>query len=204
MEVLAPVRVEVIEHPNKDAFKAWWSVKQTTLGPRAAAHGSSPAVWLNDTDFLGGCDATLSWIQLNYMAGSNISKPPRVTHDSDLRVAEDGTGFDYDVVVLGGGSGGLAFSKAAAALGAKTCVLDFVKPSWQGTSWGLGGTCVNVGCIPKKLMHNASLLGEALHDAADFGWSVDAAATTHDWAKLVTGVQDHISSLNFGYRVSLR
>lgn len=38
--------------------------------------------------------------------------------------------------------------------------LDFVKPSTMGTVWGLGGTCVNVGCIPKKLMHQAALLGE--------------------------------------------
>jgi len=64
---------------------------------------------------------------------------------------------------------------------------------------------VNVGCIPKKLMHNAALLGEALHDAEAFGWSgLDFGAIKHDWAKLVGAVQDHISSLNFGYRVALR
>lgn len=39
-------------------------------------------------------------------------------------------------------------------------LFDFVKPSPQGTKWGLGGTCVNVGCVPKKLMHYAGLLGE--------------------------------------------
>lgn len=44
-------------------------------------------------------------------------------------------------------------------LGAKVACLDYVKPSPNGTSWGLGGTCVNVGCVPKKLMHQASLLG---------------------------------------------
>ena len=65
----------------------------------------------------------------------------------------------YDLVVVGGGSGGLACSKAAAELGARVVVLDFVKPSPQGTTWGLGGTCVNVGCIPKKLMHQAAILG---------------------------------------------
>ena len=207
LEVLAPsVSVEVFEHPDRDAFKTWWGEKRVTLGERAIAHGSSPAVWLNGTDFLGGCDATLSWIKVNYMAGSSISKPPRVTHESDLRAPDDGSGFDYDVAVIGGGSGGLAFSKEAASLGAKTCVLDFVKPSWQGTTWGLGGTCVSVGCIPKKLMHTAALLGESVHDAHTFGWSVGdpAAPPTHDWGKLVTTVQDHISGLNFGYRVSLR
>lgn len=65
----------------------------------------------------------------------------------------------FDLVVIGGGSGGLACSKAAAALGARVAVLDFVQPSPQGTTWGLGGTCVNVGCIPKKLMHQAAILG---------------------------------------------
>lgn len=65
--------------------------------------------------------------------------------------------------MIGGGSGGLACAKEAVSFGAKVAVLDFVKPSPQGTKWGLGGTCVNVGCIPKKLMHQASLLGEAIH-----------------------------------------
>lgn len=70
---------------------------------------------------------------------------------------------EYDLVVLGGGSGGLSAAKEASALGAKVAVLDYVTPTPIGTKWGLGGTCVNVGCIPKKLMHQASLLGEAVH-----------------------------------------
>ena len=65
-------------------------------------------------------------------------------------------------MVIGGGSGGLACAKEAAAHGARVAVLDYVNPSPQGTKWGLGGTCVNVGCIPKKLMHHAALLGEAI------------------------------------------
>lgn len=56
-------------------------------------------------------------------------KPPRASHAND--VDEAGTAYDYDLVVIGGGSGGLACSKEAAALGAKVAVLDFVKPSWQ-------------------------------------------------------------------------
>lgn len=61
--------------------------------------------------------------------------------------------YDYDLVVIGGGSGGLACAKEAARLGQRVACLDFVKPSAMGSQWGLGGTCVNVGCIPKKLMH---------------------------------------------------
>ena len=80
--------------------------------------------------------------------------------------------FDYDLVVIGGGSGGLACSKEAAEQGAKVAVLDFVKPTPLGTSWGLGGTCVNVGCIPKKLMHQAALIGESMQDSTKFGWKL--------------------------------
>ncbi|RMX38762.1 hypothetical protein pdam_00018521, partial [Pocillopora damicornis] len=70
--------------------------------------------------------------------------------------------YTYDLIVIGGGSGGLACSKEAAIIGKKVAVLDFVKPSPIGTTWGLGGTCVNVGCIPKKLMHQAAILGNLL------------------------------------------
>jgi len=162
---------------------------------------------MGEGDFLGGHDDTLSWIRSNFMAGASVSKPPRVTHDNDPFTPQDGQGFDYDLVVIGGGSGGLAASQEAIKVNPslRVAVLDFVKPSWAGTSWGLGGTCVNVGCIPKKLMHNAALLGESLTDAASFGWSVPPRAQlTHDWGKLVQGVQDHIASINFGYRVALR
>jgi len=51
---------------------------------------------------------------------------------------------------------------------------------FSGTKWGLGGTCVNVGCIPKKLMHQAALLGGALKDAQHYGWSV-AHPVHHNW-----------------------
>lgn len=109
----------------------------------------------------------------------------------------------YDLVVIGGGSGGLACSKTAAELGARVAVLDFVKPSPMGTTWGLGGTCVNVGCIPKKLMHQAAILGKSLSDARDFGWDAPESPN-HTWNTLVSGIQDHIGSLNWGYRVELK
>jgi len=111
--------------------------------------------------------------------------------------------YDYDLVVIGGGSGGLAASKQAAKLGAKVACLDFVTPSPQGTRWGLGGTCVNVGCIPKKLMHQAAILGEQFSDAREFGWSVDGKPAV-SWEKMVEAIQNHVGSLNWGYRVALR
>ena len=92
-------------------------------------------------------------------------------------------GFDYDVVVIGGGSGGLACSKEMAKLGAKVAVLDYVKPSPQGTKWGLGGTCVNVGCIPKKLMHTAAILEAMRDDAAALGGRRPMSNTTGGYAR---------------------
>jgi len=108
----------------------------------------------------------------------------------------------YDLLVIGGGSGGLAASKEAGKLGKKVAVCDFVKPSPAGTTWGLGGTCVNVGCIPKKLMHQASLLGEAMNDAKSFGWEIEKLPA-HKWESMVEQVQMHVKSLNFGYRADL-
>ncbi|XP_064218897.1 thioredoxin reductase 2, mitochondrial isoform X2 [Aotus nancymaae] len=109
---------------------------------------------------------------------------------------------DYDLLVIGGGSGGLACAKEAAQLGRKVAVVDYVEPSPRGTRWGLGGTCVNVGCIPKKLMHQAALLGGLIRDAPHYGWEV-AQPVPHDWRKMAEAVQNHVKSLNWGHRVQL-
>jgi glutathione reductase (NADPH) len=79
----------------------------------------------------------------------------------------------YDLVVLGAGSGGLATSKRAAAHGAKVAIVEDDR---------VGGTCVIRGCIPKKLMVYAGELGHALGDAAGYGWRTGAAEL--DWATL--------------------
>jgi thioredoxin reductase (NADPH) len=77
-----------------------------------------------------------------------------------------------------------------------------VKPSTQGNTWGLGGTCVNVGCVPKKLCHYAGLLGHSLHDSSALGWTTDKAS--HNWEKLIETVENHVRMLNFRYRVALK
>ncbi|XP_045164939.2 thioredoxin reductase 1, cytoplasmic-like isoform X2 [Mercenaria mercenaria] len=146
-----------------------------------------PSVFINGKH-LGGCDDTLRAHKENRLL-------PMINPPTDK--------YDYDLIVIGGGSGGLAASKAAAALGKKVAVFDFVKPTPIGTTWGIGGTCVNVGCIPKKLMHQAALLGHSFHDAKEFGWQMPEKIE-HNWDTMKNAIQDHIGSLNWGYRVQLR
>uniref|UniRef100_A0A8C3QCQ5 thioredoxin-disulfide reductase (NADPH) n=1 Tax=Geospiza parvula TaxID=87175 RepID=A0A8C3QCQ5_GEOPR len=122
---------------------------------------------------------------------------------SALPRGEAGGKNEYDLLVIGGGSGGLACAKEAAQFGRKVAVLDYVEPSPQGTAWGLGGTCVNVGCIPKKLMHQAALLGSALKDAQHYGWNI-SQPVHHTWSVMAQGVQNYVKSLNWGHRVQLQ
>ncbi|XP_075130676.1 thioredoxin reductase 1, cytoplasmic [Leptodactylus fuscus] len=110
--------------------------------------------------------------------------------------------YDYDLIVIGGGSGGLAASKEAANYGKKVLVLDYVTPSPSGTTWGLGGTCVNVGCIPKKLMHQAALLRQALKDSSKYGWKIEDNVE-HNWDVMTDSIQNYIGSLNWNYRLGL-
>ncbi|KAK7154743.1 hypothetical protein R3I93_009635 [Phoxinus phoxinus] len=146
-----------------------------------------PNVFINKKH-IGGCDNTM-----------------KAHSDGVLQklLGEGSEVYDYDLIVIGGGSGGLACSKEAAGLGKKVMVLDYVVPTPKGTTWGLGGTCVNVGCIPKKLMHQTALLGTAIGDARKFGWEF-SDQVTHNWETMRTAVNNYIGSLNWGYRVSLR
>ena len=98
----------------------------------------------------------------------------------------------FDLIVLGGGSGGLAAAQRAAECGARVALLEPGR---------LGGTCVNVGCVPKKVMWNAGILAHALHDAPAYGF--DVRADGHDWAKLKLGRDAYVERLNAIYARNL-
>ena len=110
--------------------------------------------------------------------------------------------FDYDFFVIGGGSGGLASAVEAAKQGKKVAVCDFVKPTPKGSTWGIGGTCVNVGCIPKKLFHFASHLGQLRKDIVQCGWDVDLSQE-HNWSKMQKHVYVHIKKTNWRITTTL-
>lgn len=149
-------------------------------------------------EHIGGCDSVMK-LHAEHQLLPKINALS-VKEEEELNGPHN---FDYDLVVIGGGSGGLAASKEARRLGAKVAVCDFVEPTPLGTTWGLGGTCVNVGCIPKKLMHQAALLRHSVNDATSFGWQIPTDIS-HQWDKMVGEIQNHIKSLNFGYRTTLR
>eukprot|EP00397_Hematodinium_sp_SG-2012_P025179 GEMP01026283.1.p1 GENE.GEMP01026283.1~~GEMP01026283.1.p1 ORF type:complete len:541 (+),score=93.11 GEMP01026283.1:152-1774(+) len=109
--------------------------------------------------------------------------------------------YMYDFFVIGGGSGGLVASKAAAEKGLKVGMADFVPPSPAGTTWGLGGTCVNVGCIPKKLLHIAAQTPSQANDLAMVGWE---SKQVHNYETMITNVNNYIKGLNWGQKSELR
>jgi glutathione reductase (NADPH) len=100
--------------------------------------------------------------------------------------------YDFDFFVVGGGSGGTRASRIAAGHGARVGVAE---------ERYLGGTCVNVGCVPKKLFVYGSHFSEEFKDAEGFGWApIPDSAQRHDWPKLIANKNAEISRLNGIYR----
>jgi glutathione reductase (NADPH) len=99
---------------------------------------------------------------------------------------------NFDFIVIGGGSGGIASARRAAQYGATVLVIE---------SGPLGGTCVNVGCVPKKVMWTTSQVSETLELAADYGFHIKRL--NFDWAYLKTSRDKYVSRLNEIYQRNL-
>lgn len=108
------------------------------------------------------------------------------------RVDEVHMPAQFDLIVIGGGSGGLACAQRAAEYGAKVALIE---------PGPLGGTCVNAGCVPKKVMFYAANLAEGIRDAAGYGFSVTQDG--HDWAALKQARDAYIRRLNGIYATNL-
>lgn len=99
---------------------------------------------------------------------------------------------NFDLIVIGGGSGGIAAARRAAEYGARVALIEGGR---------LGGTCVNVGCVPKKLMFNAAEFVGAVADARGYGF--DASLGRHDWAALKAARDAYVARLNGIYETNL-
>ena len=91
----------------------------------------------------------------------------------------------YDLIAIGAGSGGLAVAEQAAAYGKKVAIID---------GGDIGGTCVNTGCVPKKVMWYAAQLAQAVDDASGFG--IAAARGDTDWTRLIKEREQYIGNIN--------
>lgn len=100
--------------------------------------------------------------------------------------------FDYDLFVIGGGSGGVRGARMAALAGANVAIAEEYR-------WG--GTCVIRGCVPKKLMVYASEFSTAFEDAKGFGWTV--GETSFDWSKLIAAKDREIARLECVYQANM-
>jgi pyruvate/2-oxoglutarate dehydrogenase complex dihydrolipoamide dehydrogenase (E3) component len=91
----------------------------------------------------------------------------------------------FDLIAIGGGSGGLAVAEKAAQLGRRVAVVETGK---------LGGTCVNAGCVPKKVMWYGAHLAAAVADAPGYGVQVQSEGI--DWSTLVAGRNRYVAAIN--------
>jgi glutathione reductase (NADPH) len=99
---------------------------------------------------------------------------------------------DYDLFVIGAGSGGVRAARIAAGYGAKVAIAE---------EYRVGGTCVIRGCVPKKLLVYASRFADGFEDARGFGWTV--GETSFDWAQLIAAKNDELSRLERAYQSTL-
>ncbi|RHZ31304.1 hypothetical protein DYB37_007675 [Aphanomyces astaci] len=108
----------------------------------------------------------------------------------------------YDYIVLGGGSGGISSARRAASYGANVLVIE--RGREQGGA-GLGGTCVNVGCVPKKVMYNAAFHAEILHSAKAYAFKgvQDVGFGSFDWATMKTKRDAYVARLHGIYERNL-
>ena len=111
-----------------------------------------------------------------------------------LAMTQTGASYDYDLIVIGAGSGGVRAGRIAAGHGARVAVIEGDRP---------GGTCVIRGCVPKKLLMYGSAFSSDVEDARGFGWQIETMPR-HDWPALIAAKDAELERLEGIYRALLK
>ena len=127
---------------------------------------------------LGKKSLSKTLIRPSFLRRTATSRPMSTNGDDES--------YDFDFLVIGAGSGGIASARRAATYGAKVAVVEKAR---------LGGTCVNVGCVPKKVMWNAASIAETLHDMKHYGFTSDKDVS-FNWNFIKTNRDKYIERLN--------
>ena len=117
-----------------------------------------------------------------------------LTRSMVVAMAQTGATYDYDLIVIGAGSGGVRAGRIAAGHGARVAVIEGDRP---------GGTCVIRGCVPKKLLMYGSAFSADVMDARGFGWQIETMPP-HDWGALIAAKDDEVDRLECIYRSLLK
>eukprot|EP00934_Nitzschia_sp_Nitz4_P003553 Nitzschia sp. Nitz4//scaffold403_size10707//7468//9063//NITZ4_009064-RA/size10707-processed-gene-0.5-mRNA-1//1//CDS//3329551089//3543//frame0 len=133
---------------------------------------------------------------LNNLATRSMSSTASMAASS---TASEGDTDMYDLVVIGAGSGGVRASRIASGYGAKVAVIEGQLNHGPPNYSAIGGTCVNVGCVPKKLMVFASRYPTEIGEAAGYGWK-GAAEGSFDWSQFMEAKGQEIARLNNVYQ----
>ena len=122
-------------------------------------------------------------------AAKTINTPRFISSSTDGTDGDDSNiDHDFEYLVIGAGSGGIASARRAASYGAKVAVVEMER---------LGGTCVNVGCVPKKVMWNAASIAETLHDMHHYGFQMaNEDSIAFDWNFIKKARDKYIERLN--------
>eukprot|EP00804_Cyclotella_cryptica_P013621 CCRYP_012952-RA/>CCRYP_012952-RA protein AED:0.06 eAED:0.06 QI:177/0.83/0.71/1/0.66/0.42/7/1182/606 len=146
-------------------------------------------------DYSSAAYASLTVRKLQRIRPAFVIYDERLDNTTRASSTSNDAEYDFDLLVIGAGSGGIASARRAASYGAKVGVVEMGR---------LGGTCVNVGCVPKKIMYNAATISETLHEMHHYGFSgYETGSITFDWGYIKRSRDAYIERLNGIYERNL-